>query len=61
MPHVLNVLSSWWHDVLVLASGSGVPVANLDRQPVLQEWAARYGVDTAQRVLRSIQDTAVAA
>jgi DNA polymerase-3 subunit delta' len=57
VPHALNVLSSWWHDVLVLASGSGVQVANLDRRPALQEWAARYGVDVAQRVLRSIRDT----
>lgn len=57
VPQVLDVLSSWWHDVLVLASGSEVPVANLDRQPVLQEWAAHYGVKTAQRVLRSIRDT----
>jgi DNA polymerase-3 subunit delta' len=51
------VLSSWWHDVLVLASESGIQVANLDRQPALQEWASRYGVEGAQRVLRSIRDT----
>jgi DNA polymerase-3 subunit delta' len=57
VPHVLHVLSSWWHDVLVLASGSGVQVANLDRRLVLEEWAARYGVDGAQRVLHSIRDT----
>ena len=57
VPAVLNVLSSWWHDVLVLASGSGVPVANLDREPVLQEWAARYDVKGVQQVLRGIRDT----
>ena len=57
VPHVLHVLSSWWHDVLVLASGSGVQVANLDRRSLLLEWAARYGVDTAQRVLGEIRDT----
>jgi DNA polymerase-3 subunit delta' len=56
VPEVLGVLSSWWHDVLVLASGSGASILNRDRQPVLQEWAARYGVDTAQQVLRGIQD-----
>ena len=57
VPNVLNVLSSWWHDVLVLASGSGIEVANLDRRAVLQEWAARYGVESAQRVLRGVRDT----
>jgi DNA polymerase-3 subunit delta' len=57
VPDVLDVLSSWWHDVLVLASESGIQVANLDRQPALQEWASRYGVEGAQRVLRSIRDT----
>lgn len=57
VPGTLDVLSSWWHDVLVLASGSGIEVANLDRRPVLQEWAARHGVEGAQRVLQSIRDT----
>jgi DNA polymerase-3 subunit delta' len=57
VPYVLHVLSSWWHDVLVLASGSGVQVANLDRRPKLEEWAARYGVHGAQQALRSIRDT----
>jgi hypothetical protein len=55
--HVLDVMSSWWHDVLVLASGSGATIANLDRQAVLEEWSTRYGVHTAQRVLRGIRDT----
>jgi DNA polymerase-3 subunit delta' len=58
VPDVLSVLSSWWHDVLVLASGSGAAISNRDRQPVLQEWAARYGVDTAQQVLRGVRETA---
>ena len=57
VPAVLNVLSSWWHDVLVLVSGSGVQVANLDREPVLQEWAARYDVKSVRQVLRGIRDT----
>jgi DNA polymerase-3 subunit delta' len=57
VPNVLNVLSSWWHDVLVLASGSGVQVANLDRRSTLKEWADRHGVQAAQRVLRCIRDT----
>jgi DNA polymerase-3 subunit delta' len=51
------VLSSWWHDVLVLASKSGVQVANVDRRLALQEWAARYGVEGARQMLQGIRDT----
>ena len=57
VPDVLSVMSSWWRDVLVLASGSEVPIANRDRQSVLHEWAKRYGVQTARCVLRGIRDT----
>ena len=32
-------------------------MAKLDRHAVLEEWAARYGVATAQRVLRGVRDT----
>jgi DNA polymerase-3 subunit delta' len=55
--YVLDVLSGWWRDVLVLASGSGVQVTNVDREAELSEWAARYGVGAAQRMLRSIRAT----
>jgi DNA polymerase-3 subunit delta' len=57
IPETLQVLSSWWRDVLILASGSGVQIANQDRLSVLQEWAARHGVDSARRVLLGILDT----
>jgi DNA polymerase-3 subunit delta' len=57
VPEVLGVMSSWWHDVLVLASGSEVPIVNRDRQPVVQEWAERYGVQAARRALRGIRQT----
>jgi DNA polymerase-3 subunit delta' len=57
VPYVLDVLASWWRDVLVLASGSEVRITNVDCRSQLAEWAARYDVATAQRVLHSIQDT----
>jgi DNA polymerase-3 subunit delta' len=54
---VLDVLSGWWRDVLVLASGSGVQITNVDREVELGEWAARYGLVVAQRMLKSIRST----
>lgn len=56
--HVLDVLSGWWRDVLVLASGTDVPITNIDRKAELSKWATRYGVSAAQRALRNIRETA---
>jgi DNA polymerase-3 subunit delta' len=56
--NALDVLSGWWRDVLVLASGSDVPIANVDRVAELDTWATRYGVSAAHRALRNIRDTA---
>jgi DNA polymerase-3 subunit delta' len=58
VPYVLNVLASWWRDVLVLASRSDVQITNIDYRSQLGEWAAQYDVATARRVLTSIRDTA---
>jgi DNA polymerase-3 subunit delta' len=56
--YVLDILSGWWRDVMVLASESDVQIANVDREAQLGEWAARYGVTAAWRVLRQIRHTA---
>ncbi len=58
VPYVLDVLASWWRDVLVLASGSDIQITNVDCRSLLGEWAAQYDVATAWRVLTSIRDTA---
>jgi DNA polymerase-3 subunit delta' len=55
---VLDVLSSWWRDVLLLAAGSSTPIVNVDREDRLHEWAQRFTVEETQQVLRSITDTA---
>jgi len=57
VPVVLEILTSWWRDVLVLTSGSGVQITNVDRRSQLSEWARRYDLFTARRVLRSIRET----
>lgn len=58
VPTVLHILSSWWRDVLLLAAGSAIPVANVDHEDTLREWAFQYGVEISRAVLRSIRDTA---
>jgi DNA polymerase-3 subunit delta' len=55
--YVLDILSGWWRDVLVLASGSDVQITNVDHESELSEWASRYGLVVAQRMLKSIRDT----
>lgn len=57
VPVVLQLLTSWWRDVLILASGSTAQITNVDREPQLCEWAARYGVATAKEMLHDIRDT----
>jgi DNA polymerase-3 subunit delta' len=57
VPEVLDVLASWWRDVLILSSGSRTPIANIDRHAQLAQWSARYGIGTARQALESIRDT----
>jgi len=58
VPYALNVLSSWWRDVLLLASGSQAPITNVDSQSQLDEWATRYGVVAAKSALSALRSTA---
>jgi DNA polymerase-3 subunit delta' len=55
---VLETLASWWRDILIVASGSRAPLANVDRHAQLGEWAGRYGIGTAKEMLRCIRDMA---
>ena len=54
---LLWVLGSWWHDVLLLASGSDVPITNTDRALEIERWAARFGVSAAAQTLQAIHQT----
>jgi DNA polymerase-3 subunit delta' len=58
IPGVLEIMGSWWRDVLLCASGSTSAIANIDHSSKLSEWASRYGVAEAQKALRGVQDTA---
>jgi DNA polymerase-3 subunit delta' len=54
---MLRTLASWWRDVLLVAAGSGAPIANVDRKATLVEWADRYDIEMIKDALRSIHDT----
>ncbi|MBN1640458.1 MAG: DNA polymerase III subunit delta' [Anaerolineae bacterium] len=58
VPTVLETMVSWWRDVLLLASGSSAPIANIDRRTELDAWASRYGVATARQALHALRETA---
>jgi DNA polymerase-3 subunit delta' len=58
VPAVLEVMASWWRDVLLIASGSVAPIANVDHEDELQEWAIRHDIGAASAALQAIRDTA---
>ena len=58
VPYVLDVMASWWRDVLLLSAGSTAPIANADHEDELQEWAIRHDVGAASAALAAIRDTA---
>jgi DNA polymerase-3 subunit delta' len=55
---VLETMLSWWRDVLLIASGSNAPLANIDRRAELEMWARQYGVTAASQALKTIRETA---
>ena len=58
IPDLLHTMSSLWHDILLVASGSSVPIANVDHQARLDQWAAHTDTNRAFQVLNSIHKTA---
>jgi DNA polymerase-3 subunit delta' len=58
VPAVLDTMTSWWRDVLLLAAGSEAPLANVDRQEELETWAGRFGLSDARRALHALRETA---
>lgn len=54
---ILETMTSWWRDILLLSAQSTVPIANIDRQDELYEWASQYPVDAAKNALQAIRET----
>ena len=53
----LQTWSSFWRDVVLLASGSSAPITNLDYAAQVQELAAEQGLDRARLVLERTEHT----
>jgi len=49
---------SYWRDVLLAASGSNVPLANVDLQTEIHDQAARYTPELARRTVQAIRQAA---
>jgi DNA polymerase-3 subunit delta' len=50
----LALWMSWWHDVLLVAAGAGVPLRNLDRTDSLREQARQLTLEQARRMVEQI-------
>jgi len=51
---VLDWWMAWWRDVLLLASGSGASVTNVDRRKMLQQQAGRVTMRQAHRMVEQL-------
>ena len=54
---VLALWLGWWRDVLLLVSGSQVPVANVDRGSQLHQQAGQVTLRQAQRMVARLRST----
>jgi DNA polymerase-3 subunit delta' len=53
----LAVWLSFWRDVLLLASGNAIPVANSDRLEKIQALAANLDLNSVHRFIQSLENT----
>ncbi|MBN1887701.1 MAG: DNA polymerase III subunit delta' [Thermoflexales bacterium] len=54
----LDLLESWWRDVMLVAAGSRAPLVNVDRRAELEQQAARFGVERARQAIAALSRTA---
>lgn len=52
---VLDLWLGWWHDVLLLVSGSRVAISNLDREAALRQLAGQVTLRQAQRMVAQLR------
>jgi DNA polymerase-3 subunit delta' len=55
----IEIWQSLWRDVYLHASGSSVPVSNLDRQQEIEQLARDVGADGAYRMVASLQKAGI--
>ena len=54
---VLALWLGWWHDVLLLVSGSHVATNNVDREAMLHQQAKQVTIRQAQRMVAQLRST----
>lgn len=57
LPATLNAWLSFWRDVMLLASGSSVPICNYDRLSEIQNIAVQLGLDQIQQTIIALERT----
>ncbi len=58
LPELLEYWLGWWRDVLWVSNGDDTRVTNIDRQPLLQDHAARFSLAQVEAALQEIRATA---
>lgn len=53
----LDLWTSWWRDVLLLVSGSGAHITNVDRDEQLRRYARYLDLATVASMVRALRDT----
>jgi DNA polymerase-3 subunit delta' len=51
----MQVWTSFWRDVLLLSSGAGLPVTNLDKLSAIEAAAQKFGLEAARRSILSLE------
>jgi DNA polymerase-3 subunit delta' len=58
LPELLDFWLGWWRDVLLMQTGEGTRVTNVDRANILQEHATRFSFEQVNRAVKSVRGTA---
>ncbi len=53
LPQVLELWLTWWRDVLLLQSGDGVRITNMDHEETLRAQAERYAPEQVEDALKA--------
>lgn len=51
----LDLWIGWWRDVLLVSSEADTPLTNVDRASALRDYAKRFDVDAAVRVIHALR------
>lgn len=57
LSELLQTWLTYWRDVLLLTTGAGSPLANIDRNAEIEQHASRITLQTARRVVQTTERT----